>query len=182
MPSIKDISQLPNDIKLRVEEAVSIAATEIHYSLQYTSPWWTGTFNKNWIVSSTAVEPTIPRDPYSATDEIPDPTERGAPKKYPYIPAPLGKSLYIGNQTEYAGFVINNPKAKMPNLTGKPVTYKKHSENFSITPRPAVFSWFKIYTKTGKGKFLMKDVTKGFRKAGFGITVSQNKEGVKTLY
>ena len=73
MPSIKDISQLPNDIKLRVEEAVSIAATEIHYSLQYTSPWWTGTFNKNWIVSSTAVEPTIPRDPYSATDEIPDP-------------------------------------------------------------------------------------------------------------
>ena len=183
MPSIKDISQLPNDIKLRVEEAVSIAATEIHYSLQYTSPWWTGTFNKNWIVSSTAVEPTVPRDPPSGSFEIPDRTNRGAPKKYPDVVVPFGSPLYIGNQTEYAGFVVNNPKARMPDLSGKPVTYREHAKEVSeITLRPPQFNWFDIYTKTGKGKFLMKDISKGFRKAGFGITVSQNKEGVKTLY
>ena len=171
----RDLKHLADDLEEIVEEAVSYAAVEVHYGLQYVSPWWTGSFNRAWTISNTPVPAELKRAIAGGgttispimQDQIPPRSPRGAPVKEPPIPTKLGKALYIGNMMDYAAFVVNAPGATSPNFEGKPVTYETHASYAQITPRPPTPNWFYFYLNHGRGEFLMKDMDKGFKKLGF---------------
>ena len=170
----RDIKHLTEDLQDALEIAVSAAANDIHFSLQYVSPWWTGTFGGSWITSKTPVIPTVPRQTGGVIrTEVPVRNNRTA-KRDQVIPIVLGAPLYVGNLAEYAGFVINARGQTLPSLEGDQVEYAEHARRVraaggSITPRPQSPEWFNIYLKHGNARFLMDDMDKGFGKAGFKI-------------
>ena len=102
----KDIKQLTKDIEDAILMGKSIAASEIHFTLQHRSPFWTGTFNRSWKVQKgSPVAAVKPREG--------DPEEQASgklPTKGELIPTELNEDLYIGNQVKYAAFVINEKK------------------------------------------------------------------------
>ena len=53
----KDIKDLPKAIEDAILIGKSIAASEIHYTLQHRSPFWTGTFNRSWKVQKGSLWP-----------------------------------------------------------------------------------------------------------------------------
>ena len=62
MRRVKDLKHLPNDLAGLIVKGRAEAASEIHYSLQNRSPWFSGTFNTAWEVKAgSPVAPTIPR-------------------------------------------------------------------------------------------------------------------------
>lgn len=182
----RDIKFLAQDLKIDLEEAISTAASEIHYSLQYVSPWWTGSFNTAWEIDDQPISPSLKRvisgggstlAPKTFISETNNPreldllypprTNRKAPTRLGHL-TKLGRSIYIGNMMDYAGFVVNKKGATMPDLAGEPIEYGEHARNVNqITPRPPSPDWFWIYLQHGRGKFLLKDIDKGFKKAGF---------------
>ena len=100
---IKDIKELTKDIEKFVIEGKAKAASNIQFSLQYRSPYWTGTFNASWkIQKGTPVDAIKPRKENQGYR-----SGIRAPEKGPIIKTSLSEALYIGNETEYAGFVIN---------------------------------------------------------------------------
>ncbi len=170
MPKARDIKHLPEDLKDVIADAVAESAVEIRYGLQHKGPWWTGSFGKNWTISPTPVEPTLPRDPDVPYDKIPGKTTR-YPKREGKITVPFGSPVYIGNKVKYAGFAINNPSSKLPNKEGELVTYAQHLQTKTSTVSDAIPNkprWWPIYLK--HKSFLPADMDKGFSKAGFSIT------------
>ena len=58
----KDIKHLVKDIEDIVIQGKANAAANIQFSLQYRSPYWTGTFNAAWKVQKgRPVDPVKPR-------------------------------------------------------------------------------------------------------------------------
>ena len=175
MPKARDIKHLADDLKDSIEIAVSASAQDIHYSLQYVSPWWTGTFASAWITSKTPVKPGVKRDTGGVIEDNTPRREYRNPKKDAVIPINLGESLYVGNLAEYAGFVINERGQTLPNFEGEQVEYWEHAETVraaggDITPVPRSPEWYTIYLKHGAGRFLITDIDKGFKTAGFTVS------------
>ena len=136
----KDIKNLPKAIEDAILMGKSIAASEIHFTLQHRSPFWTGTFNRSWKVQKgSPVAATKPREGDPETE-----ASGKLPKKGELIPTELNEDLYIGNQVNYAAFVINE---------------KKHPDDGSMyedlfeqgkntTPIPNQPDWYDVYLKT----------------------------------
>ena len=158
MRKVRDLKHLPNDLSALIVKGRAEAASEIHYSLQYRSPWFTGTFNTAWQVKGAPVIPTIPR---KGNPNRPKKESRKAPRRQKPIYTSLVKALYIGNKAEYAGFVINKkPSLYQPNQMYKDLFEQKRK----TTPRPNVPDWYDVYIG---GRFLEKDINKGFQIVGF---------------
>ena len=158
MRRTKDLKHLPNDLAGLIVKARAEAASEIHYSLQNRSPWFTGTFNTAWQIKGAPVDAVIPRkgDPNRPVKE-----GRRAPIRQKPIYTSLVKALYVGNKAEYAGFVINKkPSPYQPNQMYKDLFEQKRK----TTPRPNVPDWYDVYLT---GRFLEKDINKGFQMVGF---------------
>tara|TARA_Y100000114_G_scaffold137358_1_gene139612 strand:- start:5213 stop:5749 length:537 start_codon:yes stop_codon:yes gene_type:complete len=164
MPRIKDIKHLTGDLAYMIIKGKGEAASEIHYSLQNRSPWFTGTFNTAWEVKTgSPVAPTIPRK------DIDNPifTTRKAPKRQKPIYTSLVKSIYVGNKADYAAFVINQEKSPYePNQMYEELFNQRRADGsrFKTTPRPNSPNWYFIYLG---GNFLEKDINKGFQTVGF---------------
>ena len=150
----KDIKNLPKAIEDAILMGKSIAASEIHFTLQHRSPFWTGTFNRSWKVQKgSPVAATKPREGDPETE-----ASGKLPKKGELIPTELNEDLYIGNQVNYAAFVINE---------------KKHPDDGSMyedlfeqgkntTPIPNQPDWYDVYLKTS----LEQDLDEGFSQFG----------------
>ena len=163
MRRTKDLKHLPNDLAGLIVKGRAEAASEIPYSLQNRSPWFTGTFNTAWQIKGAPVLPTVPRK------DIDNPvfTSRKAPKREKPIYTSLVKSVYVGNKADYAGFVINKEKSPYePNQMYAELFNQRKADGsrFKTTPRPNNPNWYFIYLG---GNFLEKDMNKGFQKAGF---------------
>ena len=163
MRRTKDLKELPNDLAVLIVKGRAEAASEIHYSLQNRSPWFTGTFNTAWQIKGAPVLPTVPRK------DIDNPvfTSRKAPKREKPIYTSLVKSVYVGNKADYAGFVINKEKSPYePNQMYAELFNQRKADGsrFKTTPRPNNPNWYFIYLG---GNFLEKDMNKGFQMAGF---------------
>ena len=61
MRKAKDLKHLPGDLAALIVKGRAEAASEIHYSLQNRSPWFTGIFNTAWQIKGAPVIPSIPR-------------------------------------------------------------------------------------------------------------------------
>ena len=169
----RDIKYLAKDIELDFSVAIAHAASEIAYTLQETGPWWTGSFGKSWKISSSPVQPSKPRVPKTNFDVIPEQRPR-QPKPVPPTIFNVGRSTYIGNEAEHAGFSINQRGATRPNKEGFPVTYWEHIvvdgykstvPDFVAPSNEGKPSWFYIYLK--HKYFLTSDLHKGFAPFGF---------------
>ena len=163
MRKVKDLKHLPNDLAGLIVKGRAEAASEIHYSLQNRSPWFTGTFNTAWQIKGAPVLPTVPRK------DIDNPvfTTRKAPKRQKPIYTSLVKSVYVGNKADYAKFVINREKSPYePNQMYEELFNQRKADGskFKTTPRPNNPNWYFIYLG---GNFLEKDMNKGFQMAGF---------------
>jgi len=55
---VRPITQLPDDIKEKVEVALAESASHMIFGLQSAGPWWTGHFAQSWVVSTSPVQPT----------------------------------------------------------------------------------------------------------------------------
>ena len=165
MPKIKDLKHLPGDIAYKVMKGKGEAASEIHYSLQERSPWFTGTFNTAWeIKAGSPVAPVLPRKGEgnrSDDDNSPEKTGRKSPVRDKVIITSLTKAIYVGNKTEYAGFVINA-------MTSPYEPGQMYEDLFrakrKTTPKPNTPFWYYVYLQNN---FLEKDINKGFQIAGF---------------
>jgi len=166
---VKDIRHLPRDIRKLVTEARAEAAAEIHESLQNRSPYWTGTFAESWIVSPTEVQATKPRienrDPETGNMQSIDRPASSvfreiSQKVNQKVYEPLTSPVFIGNQTDYAAFVINKKKHPDDGTMYKDLFDK----GANTTPRPNVPNWYDVYTKS---KEIFKDIDKGFKVKGF---------------
>ena len=116
----KDIKHLVKDIEDIVIKGKANAASNIQFSLQYRSPYWTGTFNAAWKVQKgRPVDPVKPRKENQGYR-----SGIRAPERGPIIKTSLSEALYVGNETEYAGFVIN----RMRSLEAGPYEF-----NFGLT-------------------------------------------------
>ena len=152
----RDIKHLIADFEDAVLIGKSIAASEIHFTLQHRSPFWTGTFNRSWKVQKgSRVAATIPRGEFSGPK---------IPRKGELIPTKLSEALYVGNQTDYAAFVINKKRSEADGMmyedlfTGKART----------TPIPNQPDWYDVYLKTA----LKGDLDEGFSQVGFSVRKS----------
>ena len=147
---LNDIKQLPKDFRKLVTEARAEAAAEIQESLMNRSPFWTGTFNRSWKVQKgSPVAAVKPREG--------DPEEQASgklPQKGELIPTELGEDLYIGNQTDYAAFVINQKKHKDDGTMYEDL----FKEGRNTTPIPNQPDWYEVYLKTA----LEQDLDEGF--------------------
>ena len=97
----KELKHLPNDLAALIVKGRAEAASEIHYSLQNRSPWFTGTFNTAWQIKGAPIAPTIPRKGEGlrdGDDDSPTFTGRKAPKRQRPIYTSLSKKLYVGNK------------------------------------------------------------------------------------
>ena len=104
---LKDIKHLTKDIEDIVIQGKANAAANIQFSLQYRSPYWTGTFNAAWKVQKgRPVDPVKPRKENQGNR-----SGVRAPEAGPIIKTYLSEALYVGNETEYAGFVINRMRS-----------------------------------------------------------------------
>ena len=157
MRRTKDLKHLPNDLAALIVKGRAEAASEIHFSLQNRSPWFTGTFNTAWQVKGAPVIPSIPRKDNNIDAQK---TSRKAPKRQKPIYTSLVKMLYIGNKAEYAGFVIN---AMVSPYDGK-MYEDLFAEKRKTTPKPNVPFWYYVYLQNN---FLEKDINNGFKIVGF---------------
>ena len=136
----KDIKNLPKAIEDAILMGKSIAASEIHFTLQHRSPFWTGTFNRSWKVQKgspvAAVKPRQGNPEEQASGKL--------PQKGELIPTELGEDLYIGNQTDYAAFVINQKKHKDDGTMYEDL----FKEDRNTTPIPNQPDWYEVYLKT----------------------------------
>tara|TARA_B100000424_G_scaffold219669_1_gene178243 strand:+ start:1276 stop:1767 length:492 start_codon:yes stop_codon:yes gene_type:complete len=148
----RDIKFFVKDFEELVIKGKGAAASNIQFSLQNRSPFWTGTFNRSWVVSKSYVEPTK-KAPYSAKR-----IGSRIAKRVPIIRTTLSQKLYIGNEAAYAAYVVNEAK-----LGGK-----KYSRLFAIgadtSPIPNRPDWYKVYLTNN---FLESDIDKGFASFGF---------------
>ena len=55
---VRPITQLPDDLKEKVETALAESASHMVFGLQSAGPWWTGHFAQSWVVSTSPVQPT----------------------------------------------------------------------------------------------------------------------------
>lgn len=150
----KDIKQLTKDIEDAILMGKSIAASEIHYTLQNRSPFWTGTFNRSWKVQKgKPVDAVIPRSGDTETQ-----ASGKTPQKGELIPTKLNEHLYIGNQTDYAAFVINQKKHKEDGTMYEDL----FKEGRKTTPIPNQPDWYEVYLKTA----LEQDLDEGFSQFG----------------
>ena len=163
MRRTKDLKHLPNDLAELIVKGRAEAASEIHYSLQNRSPWFTGTFNTAWQVKGAPVLPTLPRKDLDGATF----TTRKAPKRQKPIYTSLVKSVYVGNKADYAAFVINQETSPYePNQMYFELftQRKKDGSRYKTTPTPNVPNWYFVYLK---GNFLEKDINNGFQIVGF---------------
>ena len=174
MPS-KDISHLTADLEKDMVKLKGKVASIMVQDLQAAGPWWTGHFATSWKVSETPVQPTKKSRKRESIDngEIQGfdaplhwqddgeagmsgttydqiRTNRKLPKRQKPKSVSLDKTLYIGNEAEYAGFAVNNPGATAPVGDPAGVTYSKHASNVrsaggEITPPSKSVDWYKIY-------------------------------------
>jgi hypothetical protein len=162
----RDLRQLPKDFRKLVTEARAEAAAEIQESLMNRSPFWTGTFAESWIVSGSEVQATRPRQGDFDPDQDETPVRlassifRDTSQKGDRIYQALTSPVFIGNEADYAAFVINKAKLKGEGIMYSAL-FKKGSRT---TPRPNVPNWYDVYTKS---KEIFKDIDKGFRIKGF---------------
>ena len=170
MPNVKDLRQLPNDLRRLITEARAEAAAEIQESLMNRSPYWTGTFAQSWIVSGTEVQATKPRK--DVGDLADGPQERFTSELFreysqsgKRIRQSLKSPVFIGNETDYAAFVIDKAKSKTDKIFYRQL-FKKGART---TPIPNIPDWYDVYTQTS---LIFKDIDKGFRLKGF--TASTN--------
>jgi len=163
MRRTKDLKELPNDLAVLIVKGRAEAASEIHYSLQNRSPWFTGIFNTAWQIKGAPVFPSIPRKDNNID---PQKTNRKAPVRQKPIYTSLVKMLYIGNKAEYAGFVINAMVSPYDGNMYEDLFKKttKDGKKFKTTPKPNVPNWYYVYLQNN---FLEKDINKGFQMAGF---------------
>ena len=167
----RDLSDLVYDIEEATILARSKAAVRIHTSLQHEGPWWTGSFQERWKIDTKPIAPTEERvEGEGGLGRLP-------PAKHVMVFGALKQALYVGNAVEYAGFVINEPAATMPGRDGDPVTYAQHAAEVrekggDITPPSKDPDWFTIYLSHGRARFLINDLNKGFKRAGFKIVKS----------
>ena len=174
---LKDIKHLTKDIEDIVIQGKANAAANIQFSLQYRSPYWTGTFNAAWKVQKgtpvDAVKPRKENQGYRSGVRAP---ERG-----PIIKTSLSEALYVGNETEYAGFVINRMRSLETagltsdqifgnNSQGKPrgvAPIEFYEDLFAInadtSPIPNSPEWYYYYIATEE---LTKDIDQGFTAQG----------------
>ena len=173
----KDIKHLVKDIEDIVIQGKANAAANIQFSLQYRSPYWTGTFNAAWKVQKgrpvDAVKPRKENQGYRSGVRAP---ERG-----PIIKTSLSEALYVGNETEYAGFVINRMRSLETagltsdqifgnNSEGNPrgvAPIEFYEDLFDIkadtSPIPNSPEWYYYYIATEE---LTKDIDQGFTAQG----------------
>ena len=163
MRKTKDLKHLPGDLAALIVKGRAEAASEIHYSLQNRSPWFTGIFNTAWQIKGAPVIPSIPRKDNNID---PQKTNRKAPVRQKPIYTSLVKMLYIGNKAEYAGFVINAMVSPYDGNMYEDLLKKtrKDCKKFKTTPKPNVPNWYYVYLQNN---FLEKDINKGFQMAGF---------------
>ena len=170
---LKDIKQLPKDFRKLVTEARAEAAAEIQESLMNRSPFWTGTFAESWIVSKTEVQATKPRQGEfipedDALPRLPSSIFRGTSQQGQKVYQALTSPVFIGNETDYAAFVINKAKLK-----GEGIKYESlFKKGARTTPRPNVANWYDVYTKS---KEIFKDIDKGFLALNKGFTTKTTK-------
>ena len=170
---VKDIRQLPKDFRKLVTEARAEAAQEIQQSLMNRSPFWTGTFAESLIVSDTEVQATKPRQgefipENDAIPRLPSNIFRASSQQGPKIYQALTSPVFIGNETDYAAFVINKAKLK-----GKGIKYESlFKKGARTTPRPNVPNWYDVYTQS---KEIFKDIDKGFLALNRGFTTKTTK-------
>ena len=178
---LKDIKHLTKDIEDIVIQGKANAAANIQFSLQYRSPYWTGTFNAAWKVQKgtpvDAVKPRKENQGYRSGVRAP---ERG-----PIIKTSLSEALYVGNETEYAGFVINRMRSLETagltsdqifgnNSQGNPrgvAPIEFYEDLFAIqadtSPIPNSPEWYYYYIATEE---LTQDIDQAFA----GITLGQS--------
>ena len=170
---LKDIKQLPKDFRKLVTEARAEAAAEIQESLMNRSPFWTGTFAESWIVSKTEVQATKPRQGEfipedDALPRLPSSIFRATSQQGQKVYQALTSPVFIGNETDYAAFVINKAKLK-----GEGIKYESlFKKGARTTPRPNVANWYDVYTKS---KEIFKDIDKGFLALNKGFTTKTTK-------
>ena len=179
----KDIKHLVKDIEDIVIQGKANAAANIQFSLQYRSPYWTGTFNAAWKVQKgtpvDAIKPRKENQGYRSGVR--------APEKGPIIKTSLSEALYVGNETEYAGFVINRMRSLEvgsysfnsgltsdqvfgDNYEGNPrgvSMIEFYEDLFAIradtSPIPNSPEWYYYYIGTEE---LIKDIDQGFTAQG----------------
>ena len=177
MPKIKDLKHLPGDLAVLLIKAKGEAAAKIHTSLQDRSPWFTGTFSTSWQIKGAPITASKPR-----RGNVDDKSffrkrrARRMPTKSPIILTSLSKSLYIGNEAEYAGFVIN--RMESPYEPGQMYEdlfkAKGNRKKARTTPKPNVPNWYDVYLLND---FLTADVDKGFKSVGFKIKRTYGRFG-----
>ena len=173
----KDIKHLVKDIEDIVIQGKANAAANIQFSLQYRSPYWTGTFNAAWkIQKGTPVDAVKPRKENQGYR-----SGVRAPERGPIIKTSLSEALYVGNETEYAGFVINRMRSlETAGLTSDQI-FGNNSEgnprgvapiefyedlfaiNADTSPIPNSPEWYYYYIATEE---LTKDIDQGFTAQG----------------
>lgn len=173
----KDIKHLVKDIEDIVIQGKANAAANIQFSLQYRSPYWTGTFNAAWKVQKgTPVDAVKPRKENKGYR-----SGVRAPERGPIIKTSLSEALYVGNETEYAGFVINRMRSLETagltsdqifgnNSQGNPrgvAPIEFYEDLFAIqadtSPIPNSPEWYYYYIATEE---LTKDIDQGFTAQG----------------
>ena len=171
---VKDIKLLPKDLRKLITEARAEAAAEIQESLMNRSPFWIGTFAESWIVSGTEVQATRPRQGEFDPDQdekpmrLPSSIFRDTSQKGKRIYQALTSPVFIGNEADYAAFVINKAKLK-----GEGIKYESlFKRKFNTTPRPNVPNWYDVYTQS---KEIFKDIDKGFLALNRGFTTKTTK-------
>ena len=137
------------------------------------SPFWTGTFAESWIVSKTEVQATKPRQGEfipedDALPRLPSSIFRATSQQGQKVYQALTSPVFIGNETDYAAFVINKAKLK-----GEGIKYESlFKKGARTTPRPNVANWYDVYTKS---KEIFKDIDKGFLALNKGFTTKTTK-------
>ena len=156
----KDIKFLVDDLEKSFLQGKGAAASTIAFSLANRSPIWTGTFNRSWKVQkNTPVAPTKPRDESGSASFTRTAFSRVA-KREPVIKTKLSEILYVGNETRYAGFVINEE----PSPYDGRMYQQSFQEQYNTTPIPNQPDWYDVYLL---GDYLFQDLEKGFQSAGF---------------
>ncbi len=150
----RDIKHLTKDIEKMVLQGKAKAASKIQFSLQYRSPYWTGTFNAAWKVQKgKPVDPIKPRKENQGYR-----SGVRAPKAGPIIKTSLTEALYVGNETEYAGYVINRMRSTDPY---DPIQF--YEELFELgadtSPIPNDPEWYYYYIATEE---LEQDIDQAF--------------------
>ena len=177
MPRVKNLKHLPGDLAVLLVKAKGEAAAKIHNSLQDRSPWFTGTFSTSWQIKGAPITASKPR-----RGNVDDKSffrkrrARRVPTKSPVILTSLSKSLYIGNEAEYAGFVIN--RMESPYEPGQMYEdlfkAKGNRKKARTTPKPNVPNWYQVYLLND---FLTADIDKGFKSVGFKIKRTYGRFG-----